>query len=38
MDHRDIPGRKLHNLRLWGPPLPAPDEVVRWLVAVQSTT
>jgi Winged helix DNA-binding domain len=27
---------RMHNLRLWGPPLTSPVEVVRWLGAVQA--
>jgi hypothetical protein len=36
MDPREISNRRLHSLRLEGPRLPAPDDVVRRLVAVQS--
>jgi hypothetical protein len=36
MDRRDIAHWRLHNLRLEGAPLPAPEAVVGWLGAVQS--
>jgi hypothetical protein len=36
MDQRDIASWRLHNLRLEGEPLPAPETVVGWLGAVQS--
>jgi len=36
MNHADIAHRRLHNLRLEGAPLQAPEEVVGWLGAVQS--
>jgi hypothetical protein len=36
MDTHDIALRRLHNLRLEGAPLPAPEAVVGWLGAVQS--
>jgi hypothetical protein len=36
MDKRDIANWRLHNLRLEGAPLPAPEAVVGWLGAVQS--
>jgi Winged helix DNA-binding domain len=36
MDRQDIPHRRLHNLRLEGAPLRAPEDAVGWLCAVQS--
>jgi hypothetical protein len=36
MNQQDIPHWRLHNLRLEGDPLAAPEEVVGWLCAVQS--
>jgi hypothetical protein len=36
MNKQDIPHWRLHNLRLEGGPLAAPEEVVGWLGAVQS--
>lgn len=36
MDSRQIARRRLHNLRLGGPPFAAPEDVVHWLGAVQS--
>jgi hypothetical protein len=36
MDKHDIAHRRLHNLRLSGAPLEAPEDVVGWLGAVQS--
>jgi hypothetical protein len=36
MDQHDIAQWRLHNLRLEGEPLPAPEAVVGWLGAVQS--
>jgi hypothetical protein len=36
MNSKDIAHRRMHNLRLSGPPFEAPEDVVRWLGAVQS--
>jgi Winged helix DNA-binding domain len=36
MNRQDIPHWRLHNLRLEGDPLPAPEDVVGWLCAAQS--
>jgi len=36
MNGRDITRWRMHNLRLSGTPFDAPEDVVRWLVAVQS--
>jgi Winged helix DNA-binding domain len=36
MNRQDIPHWRLHNLRLEGDPLQAPEDVVGWLCAVQS--
>lgn len=33
---QDIPALRLHNQHLSGPPLESPEQVVNWLVAVQS--
>lgn len=35
-DESDLARRRLHALRLGGPPLSGPEEVVRWLVGVQA--
>ena len=32
----DIAHRRMHTLRLSGPPFAAPEDALRWLVAVQS--
>jgi hypothetical protein len=36
MKNRDISGRRMHGQHLWGPPLEGPEDVVRWLVAMQA--
>jgi len=36
MTSEEVVTRRMHNLRLWGPPLDSPEEVVGWLAAMQA--
>ena len=36
MKGREIASRRMHGQHLWGTPLERPDDVVRWLLAMQA--
>ncbi|MBA3728580.1 MAG: winged helix DNA-binding domain-containing protein [Actinobacteria bacterium] len=36
MKRREIARQRMHSQRLWGIPLETPEEVVRWMAALQA--